>query len=155
MLRFFAFGLLVVLLDQLSKAWVESSLFLHQVIPIIPGFFNITYVTNTGAAFGILAGHEGWRHLFFQCISVLALGGLAYLYWSARSSSKALFWGCCLIFGGALGNLLDRIRHRHVTDFLDLYIGSYHWPAFNLADSAITIGGLLLAFYFLRPGVDD
>ncbi len=145
----------VALLDQVTKAWIETNLHLHEMHPVIPGFFNLTYVTNTGAAFGFMAGHEGWRHLFFQSISILALGGLVYLYRVARSQSKLLFWGCSLVFGGALGNLIDRIRHKYVTDFLDFYVGSYHWPAFNAADSAITIGALCLIIFFLKTPEDQ
>ncbi|HDH98304.1 MAG TPA: signal peptidase II [Deltaproteobacteria bacterium] len=141
---------LIVLADQATKAMVVSNLHLHEVRPVLQGFFNITYITNTGAAFGFMAGSDKWRHIFFQIISVVALGGLIYLYRSSRSRSYQLFWGTSLVFGGALGNLIDRIRHRSVIDFLDFYAGSYHWPAFNIADSAITVGGVLLAWHFFR-----
>ncbi|OPL16216.1 MAG: hypothetical protein AVO38_09130 [delta proteobacterium ML8_D] len=141
---------LIVLSDQATKAIIVYNLKLHEVIPVFQGFFNITYITNTGAAFGFLAGSDKWRHIFFQTISVVALGGLLYLYRSSPSRSYQFFWGTSLVFGGALGNLIDRIRHGSVIDFLDFYIGSYHWPAFNVADSAITIGGFLLAWHFLR-----
>nr|HDN01140.1 signal peptidase II [Deltaproteobacteria bacterium] len=141
---------LIVLSDQTTKAIIVSNLNLHETRPVFQGFFNITYITNTGAAFGFLAGSDKWRHIFFQVISVVALAALLYLYKSSRSRGHQLFWGTSLVFGGALGNLIDRIRHRSVIDFLDFFLGSYHWPAFNLADSAITIGGVLLAWHFLR-----
>ncbi len=142
--------LLVVLADQISKAVVVSNLQLHEVRPVLQGFFNITYITNTGAAFGFMAGAGKWGHIFFQVISVVALCGLLYLYRSSRCRSYPLVWGISLVFGGALGNLIDRIRYRSVIDFLDFYAGPYHWPAFNIADSAITAGGILLAWHFFR-----
>ncbi len=141
---------LVVLADQATKAMVVSNLNLYEVRPVLHGFFNITYITNTGAAFGFMAGSDKWRHIFFQVISVVALGGLVYLYRSSHSRSYPLLWGTSLVFGGALGNLIDRIRYRSVVDFLDFYVGSYHWPAFNIADSAITVGGVLLAWHFFH-----
>ena len=141
---------LVVLADQVTKAMVVSNLNLYEVRPVLQEFFNITYITNTGAAFGFMAGSDKWRHIFFQVISIVALGGLVYLYRSSRNRSYPLLWGISLVFGGALGNLIDRIRYRSVIDFLDFYVGSYHWPAFNLADSAITVGGVLLAWHFFR-----
>jgi signal peptidase II len=141
---------LVVLADQATKTLVASNLHLHEVRPVLQGFFNITYITNTGAAFGFMSGSDKWRHIFFQVISVVALGGLFYLYRNSRCRSYPLVWGTSLVSGGALGNLIDRIRYRSVIDFLDFYAGSYHWPAFNIADSAITIGGVLLAWHFFR-----
>ncbi len=147
-LMFMLVAVSVTLLDQLAKIWVLHNLALYQHIAVIPSFFNLTHVTNTGAAFGFMAGDERWRHLFFQIVSVLALGGLFYLYMTARERGPMLFWGCSLVFGGACGNLIDRIRFGHVIDFLDFYLGTYHWPAFNVADAAITIGGGLLALHF-------
>ena len=141
-------------LDQISKAWIIHNLPLYRQIPVIPSFFNLTHLTNTGAAFGFMAGHEKWRHIFFQTVSFVALGGLFYLYITAKEKTGWLFWGCSLVFGGACGNLIDRIRFGHVVDFLDFYLGTYHWPAFNVADSAITIGGCMLAIHFLNFSTD-
>ena len=150
-IRSFLFvAFLVVLADQATKTLVVSNLHLHEVRPVLQGFFNITYITNTGVAFGFMAGSGKWRHIFLQVISVVALGGLFYLYRNSHCRSYPLLWGTSLVFGGALGNLIDRIRYRSVIDFLDFYAGSYHWPAFNIADSAITIGGVLLAWHFFR-----
>jgi signal peptidase II len=143
-------ALLIAGLDQLTKTWITSSLGLYETVPIIPGFFNLTHIMNTGAAFGFMAGQDAWRHTFFQMVSVLALGILVYLYRSSAARTHSLFWGCGLIFGGACGNLIDRLRHRSVIDFLDFYVGTLHWPAFNVADSAITVGGVLLAWHFFR-----
>ncbi len=150
MKTFFIIAIASFMLDQGIKTWIMSHLHLHETIPIIPGFFNITYITNSGAAFGILANSGKWGHIFFQVVSFAALGGLTYLVKQAKNKHPLLIWGAALIFGGALGNLIDRIRFKKVIDFLDFYIGQYHWPAFNIADSCITIGGLLLAIYFLK-----
>jgi signal peptidase II len=146
---FFIIAITVFVLDQLSKNLVLANFSLNDSIPVIPGFFNLTYVRNTGAAFGILAGQESWRHLFFQVVSVLALGAIIYLFWTSRRDRLAL-WGAALVFGGAAGNLVDRVRFGYVIDFLDFFIGRYHWPAFNVADSSITVGAFLLAVKFLR-----
>ena len=150
MKSFFIIAITSFILDQGIKTWIMSHLHFHETIPIIPGFFNITYITNSGAAFGILANSGKWGHIFFQVVSFAALGGLAYLVKQAKNKHSLLVWGAALIFGGALGNLMDRIRFKQVIDFLDFYIGRYHWPAFNIADSCITIGGLLLAIYFFK-----
>lgn len=147
---FLLVGSTVLILDQASKSWVLDSLGLYQQLPVIPSFFNLTHVTNTGAAFGFMAGQEKWRHLFFQVVSVMALCGLFYVYVTANKKTYRLFWGCSLVFGGACGNLIDRLRFGHVVDFLDFHVGVYHWPAFNIADSAITVGGVILALHFLR-----
>ncbi len=138
----------VLVLDQATKTWVLENLYLYQHLTVIPSFFNITHVTNTGAAFGFMAGQEKWRHVFFQVVSVVALGGLFYVYVTAGRKTGWLFWGCSMVFGGACGNLIDRIRFQHVVDFLDFYLGTYHWPAFNVADAAITVGGCMLAIHF-------
>ncbi len=148
-LQFIIVAVVVLCLDQITKTAVMENIPLYGRIIVIPSFFDLTHLTNTGAAFGFMAGHEKWRHLFFQLISFLALGGLFYLYITAPDKTVWLFWGCSLVFGGACGNLVDRIRFGHVIDFLDFYVGSYHWPAFNVADSAITIGGFFLALHFL------
>lgn len=146
-------GMVIVLLDQVSKTVITSHINLYEIRPIIPNFFNLTHLTNTGAAFGFMAGTERWRHIFFQAIAFAALGGLVYLYKNLHDKSYLFFWGCALIFGGALGNLIDRIRYRYVVDFLDFYVGTLHWPAFNIADSAITVGGVLLAWHFLHTPI--
>ena len=154
-IMFMVVAVAVLGLDQISKQWVLNNVPLYRQIPVIPSFFNITHLNNTGAAFGFMAGHENWRHLFFQTISFVALGGLFYLFITAKDQTRWLFWGCSLVFGGASGNLVDRIRFGHVVDFLDFYLGAYHWPAFNVADSAITIGGFMLAIHFLHFGSES
>ena len=149
-IMFLLVAITVLALDQATKIWVLHNLDLYQQLVVIPSFFNLIHVTNTGAAFGFMAGHEKWRHVFFQVVSVMALGGLFYVYLTAQEKTVWLFWGCSMVFGGACGNLIDRLRFGHVVDYLDFYVGTYHWPAFNVADSAITVGGCMLAFHFLN-----
>jgi signal peptidase II len=137
----------VVLADQLTKLWIMNSLPLHGKRIIIPGLFNLVYVTNTGAAFGLLAGeHTVWRQVFFIVVAVVALGAIFFAYRQVKTKGIVFVFAAGLIAGGAIGNLVDRIRFGAVVDFLDFYIKNYHWPAFNVADSAITVGvGLFLA----------
>lgn len=143
---YFAVITVVIVLDQLTKAMVVDSLSLYESREIIPGFFNLVYVTNSGAAFSLLADvNSPWRHYFFLTIGSAALVGLTIVYWKLRKANWLYSWALALIAGGAAGNLIDRVRFGSVIDFLDIYIGNYHWPAFNIADSAICIGaGLFL-----------
>ncbi|MDA8165953.1 MAG: signal peptidase II [Desulfobacteraceae bacterium] len=141
----------VILIDQLSKWWIMTSFFLYESRTVVPGFFNVTFVTNTGAAFGFLAGQENvFRQAFFVGIALLALAALALAYRHFRNEGRLAVTGLGLIAGGAVGNLIDRLRFGRVIDFLDVYIGPHHWPAFNVADSAITIGAGLLIFCSLK-----
>ena len=137
----------VVLADQLTKLWIMNSLPLHGKRIIIPGLFNLVHVTNTGAAFGLLAGeHALWRQVFFVVVALVALTAIFFAYHQVKTKGLLFTGAVGLIAGGALGNLVDRIRFGAVVDFLDFYIQNYHWPAFNVADSAITVGvGLFLA----------
>ncbi|WP_456434404.1 signal peptidase II [Thermosulfuriphilus sp.] len=140
--------LVVYLLDQASKAWALKALVQGPRV-LIPGLLDLTLVENTGAAFGFLAGEEGWRHYFFVTVSLLALAMIVWIFVTAKDRPAVLALGTGLVFGGALGNLTDRIRFHRVIDFIDVHWTGYHWPAFNIADSAITVGGCLLAYYFL------
>lgn len=135
-----------IAVDQLTKAWIIDSLRLYESVEIIPGFCNLVYVTNSGAAFSMLAKVDSpWRHYFFLGVGSLALVGITVAYWKLRKVSRYYGLALALIAGGAAGNLVDRIRFGAVIDFLDLYVGRYHWPAFNVADSAICVGaGLFL-----------
>jgi signal peptidase II len=139
--------LFVVLADQLTKLWIMHSLPLYGKRIIIPGFFNLVHVTNTGAAFGLLAGeHALWRQVFFVGVALVALGAIFLVYRQTKTKGLVFTIAVGLIAGGAVGNLIDRIRFGAVVDFLDFYVKNYHWPAFNVADSAITVGvGLFLA----------
>ncbi len=142
---------LVMVLDQLSKMYVSSVIPLHASHPVIDGFFNITYVRNPGAAFGFLANTAPvFRSLFLIAVSGAAIVMILYFIAKNRSAGTLLIFALSLIVGGAAGNLLDRIRFGDVIDFLDVYIASYHWPAFNVADSAISAGAVLLIVEIFR-----
>lgn len=135
----------VLVLDQLTKAAVVQYMALHDSFPVIPGFFNITYVRNTGAAFGILSSQAPWiRSALLVGSSLLATGFILWIWFRERGSSWSRVICLGMILGGALGNMADRVRLGEVIDFLDLYWGRYHWPAFNVADSAVTLGILIL-----------
>ena len=149
-LIFFLIAAGVVLLDQLTKGLVTQKLLLHENLEVIPGFFNLTYVRNTGGAFGLLAGEASrLRTGLFLAVSCAALGIVFYLYTKIPPGKKWLDAGLALTFGGALGNLIDRLRFGEVVDFLDFHIGTMHWPAFNVADSAISVGIGIFCFYLL------
>ncbi len=143
----------VVILDQISKLAVVRTIPLHESIPVIPGFFDLVHIRNRGMAFGIL-NRPGENLSYFLLIgmTVLAVVVLLCLFRTITGSNPKAGFGLSLVIGGALGNLIDRIRIREVVDFLDVYIGSLHWPAFNVADSAITVGGIWLAVVLLREG---
>lgn len=134
----------VLALDQATKFYVDSRFRLFESITVIENFFNITYVRNKGAAFGILA-NSSFRIPFFIGVSLLASLGILWYLSRLRDELRLLPTALCLIFAGAVGNLIDRIRLGEVIDFLDAHWYQHHWPAFNVADSAITVGvGLLL-----------
>jgi signal peptidase II len=132
---------LVVAGDQLTKAWITANFGMFQTREIIPGLFNLTYLTNRGAAFGFLNGdHGSWRHAFFVGVALVAMVMMVFLLRQMQKEGKRFVVAIALIFGGAVGNLIDRLRLGAVVDFLDVYWADYHWPAFNVADSAITVG---------------
>ena len=137
----------VVLLDQASKSAVSAALKMHEIRPLIHGLLNLTLVHNTGAAFGLLAGQTSiLRTIFFLGVSLVAMGVILWMVFRLPQDQKVELLALSLIFGGALGNVIDRARLGEVIDFIDVYYHNYHWPAFNLADSAITIGVILLLF---------
>ncbi|MGB9499984.1 MAG: signal peptidase II [Dissulfuribacterales bacterium] len=141
---------LVVILDQITKWAVARSITLYDVIELIPGFFNLIHIQNTGGAFGVFAGRQNsLQSLVFVLISIAAMCLIVYLYKNTPEEYPILSFGFSLIFGGAMGNMIDRIRFGRVTDFIDLYIGNLHWPAFNIADSAITVGMIIFGFYII------
>jgi signal peptidase II len=148
--------LAVVVADRLSKAWVIDNVSPWDTLTVIPGFFHIVYVENEGMAFSLLADADPqWRTAVLIGVSLVVLGFILVLYYQAlfaRPPAREAHspWPFALLSGGAVGNLYDRLFRGSVTDFLDLHIGSYHWPTFNVADSAITVGACLLAIELLR-----
>jgi len=148
-LYFLMIALAVFGADQATKQAIVKNFHLHQSLEIIPGLFHITYVRNTGAAFGILAGAESWRIYFFLGTGLIALIFLFHFFYS-NYKSPLVVMGTALVCGGAAGNIVDRLTRGYVVDFLDFFIGKYHWPAFNIADSAITVGIFLLILHFLK-----
>jgi signal peptidase II len=146
----------ILVLDQLTKMIVDRTMPLHHSIPIIDGFFNLTYVRNTGAAFGIFAGsHEAFRLPFLILVSILALGFVFLMLKRLPDDQIGLITALSFIIGGAIGNLIDRVLCGEVIDFLDFYWSHYHWPAFNLADSCITIGVLITLYYLIKAKGED
>jgi len=135
-------ALVVLVLDIVTKRWVESVLLHGQQIPLT-GFFNLVLTYNAGAAFSFLSDASGWQRWFFSAIAASASGLIIYLL-RKHAADKLFCMALSLILGGALGNLWDRITLGHVVDFLDFHVSNYHWPAFNVADSAIFLGAILL-----------
>jgi signal peptidase II len=145
----FLTALLVVILDRASKWLVAKDISLHDSIPIIPRVFYLTHVENRGAAFGLFAESPSqWKIGMLIVFSVIALIVVSALLWR-NSHAMMTAVGLSLILGGAVGNLWDRLLSGRVVDFLLVYIGSYQWPAFNVADSAIVVGAVLLVFEIL------
>jgi signal peptidase II len=138
-----------VWLDQASKAYIMQTMRLHESIPLIPNFFSLTYIRNPGAAFGILASSStGFRLLFFALTSLFALVLLGTIFFRLRQDDWMGQISIAAILGGAVGNLLDRVWLGEVIDFLDFYVNGYHWPAFNVADAAISVGVFFLILRF-------
>lgn len=143
-MRWLWVSFVVIVLDQITKYLAESQLELYQSIAVTP-FFNLTLAYNTGAAFSMFAHHSGWQR---WALSAVAIAASVMLFTWLRQLKKEERWQSCaivLVLGGAIGNLIDRLLHGHVIDFLDFYWQSYHYPAFNVADSAITVGAIMLA----------
>lgn len=135
----------VVVLDQLTKWLVRSELPLHDGVPVLPGFFSIVHAANRGGAFSLFAdAHEAIRLPFFFAAAVIAVGFLIYFVRQIPSDQRLLLFALAAVLGGALGNLIDRAVFGQVTDFLLVYYRGWTWPAFNVADSFITIGVTIL-----------
>ena len=135
----------VLFADRLSKQLVANNILLHDSVPVLPGFFHLTHVQNRGAAFGLLSESPSqWTVGMLITFSIAALVVVSLLLWRNSHSMSTTGVGLALILGGALGNLWDRAVAGYVVDFLDFCVGSYHWPAFNVADSAIVVGALML-----------
>jgi len=141
----FLIAVLVVALDRLSKWLVAQNITLHDSINVLPGFFHLTHVENRGAAFGLFSDSPSeWKIAVLILFSLVALVVVSALLWKNSHVMSSTGFGLALILGGAVGNLWDRLLDGHVVDFLDFSVGGYHWPAFNVADSAIVVGALLL-----------
>lgn len=140
----------VVVLDRVTKSYIDRTFDLYDSLPVIDGLFNITYLRNPGGAFGILAGHDAaWRLPFFIAVTALAVVVLAYFLRQVSASQPVLLFALSGILGGAIGNFIDRAVAGEVVDFLDFHWRGYHWPPFNVADSFITIGTAILLLHSL------
>jgi signal peptidase II len=141
---------ITLILDQATKVLVVQNIPYHGEIKIIPGLLNLVYIRNRGAAFGFLSGARGnfWPP-FFLILTLVATAFVLFLLVRTIRQKQTVTFSLALILGGALGNLVDRIRSGSVVDFMDLHLYNVHWPAFNLADTAITIGGILLLIHLI------
>ena len=143
---------LVIVLDQLSKAWVLARLPEFQPVPVIDGFWNWFRTYNTGAAFSFLSDAGGWQKYLFVVLALVVSAVLAgWLAKTPRGDWRTAL-PFALVIGGALGNLIDRLQHGHVIDFIQWYWRDHYWPAFNIADSAIVVGAVALGLFALRQG---
>ena len=147
--------ILVTALDQVTKTLVLSYIDFHGSVPVIHGLFNIVHTRNRGMAFGLFNNPDSGRAFYIlTCVSVFAVLLIVFWFFRLKENEKSLIPGLALILGGALGNLIDRLRIGEVIDFLDIRIGSYHWPAFNVADSCISAGTIWVVvclLFFINP----
>lgn len=139
----------VIVLDQLTKAIVRADLQQYLPHPVIPGFLNWTLAYNTGAAFSFLADQQGWQRWLFSALAIVVSAVLARWLGKTPRGDWHTALPLALVIGGALGNLIDRLHAGHVTDFIQVYFGAWAFPSFNLADSAISVGAVLLAIFGL------
>jgi signal peptidase II len=156
MLKWLWISAVTLVLDQVSKLAVDGNMQLFESIPLMP-YFNLTYVHNTGAAFSFLAQAGGWQRWLFAGLAVVMSSIIAVWLYRLQKHETLMAVALSLVLGGAIGNLIDRVAYGYVIDFLDVYYQDWHWPAFNIADSAICIGvGLMLleSFGFGRKAVD-
>ena len=140
---FFILAGILAAVDQLTKYMIAAAIPLNTGISVIRGFFNLVHVRNTGGAFSIFAG-TGWRRYVFMGITVVVVAAIAYAYDKVGKKDDWTRIAYICIAGGAVGNLIDRVFLGEVIDFLDFYVGKYHWPAFNVADIAISTGAVML-----------
>jgi signal peptidase II len=140
-------SLAVLVLDQWTKHLAETSLAGRPPLTLVPGVLDLVHVENTGVAFGLFAaGSSTFGVLSLTVLGLVALGLVLYYFLRTPETNRGILFSLALILGGAVGNLVDRVMSGSVTDFIDVYVGTYHWPTFNTADSAITVGIVLLAF---------
>ncbi len=143
MLKWLGLSLFAILLDQGTKLAIANSMQLYQSIRIVP-YFKLTYVHNTGAAFSFLSEAGGWQRWFFAGLALVISVVIAVWLARLKKHETLLAVALSLVLGGAIGNLIDRLAYGYVIDFLDVYYQTWHWPAFNIADSAITLGVILM-----------
>jgi signal peptidase II len=154
MLRLLWLSALVVALDQFTKFWILAAFDDYQVVEVLP-VFNLTLVYNTGAAFSFLSDAGGWQRWFFIAVAAIVTVVMAVWLAGLRSHERLTGIGLALVVGGAIGNLIDRVWLGKVIDFLQLYWQQWYWPTFNLADSAITVGVMLLLLDVFFGGRDE
>ncbi|MDX2426993.1 MAG: signal peptidase II [Cycloclasticus sp.] len=156
MFRWLWLSALVIVLDQISKLWVVKHFDLYESVALLPSV-NLTYVHNTGAAFSFLSSAGGWQRWFFIAIALIATTILMIWLSRLKRSERWMAVTLSLILGGAIGNLYDRISYGYVIDFIDVYYKTWHWPVFNVADSAISVGivMMLIDAFFSKNSTSD
>ncbi len=147
--KWFALSALIIIIDQITKYAASSMLLMHEPVPVLP-FFNFTLMHNTGAAFSFLADQGGWQRWFFAALALGVSIVLTVWLYRLKTHEKWLALALSLVLGGAVGNLIDRVYYGYVIDFIDIYYNTLHWPAFNIADSAITAGAVMLVIDTFR-----
>ena len=153
--RWLALSIVVIVLDQISKQMVMDSMTLFQSIELT-SFFNLYYVHNYGAAFSFLSEQSGWQRWFFTIVTSGVTLGILYWLSKLKASQTLLIAALVFVVGGAVGNLIDRVLFGYVIDFIDWHYGGYHWPAFNVADAAISLGAVLLILdTIINPETED
>jgi signal peptidase II len=152
----FSWVTVILIADQVTKFLVDQKMPLHHSIPVIDNLFSLTYIRNTGAAFGIFSGSAAaFRLPFLILFSTIAIGFILMMLRRLPDRETGLITALAFILGGAIGNLIDRIAYGEVIDFLDFYWSRFHWPAFNLADSFITVGVLITVYYLIKAKGED
>jgi|SRR5262249_44946755 signal peptidase II len=151
-LKVYSCALAVAILDRFTKWIIETRVSFVDTYKVIPGFFDIVHSQNRGVAFGLFNDATSeWRTTLLSVFSLAAVVAVGIMLWHPERLDRRSMWGFVLVLGGAAGNVFDRLVFGRVTDFLELYLGSYHWPTFNVADSAIVIGCGLLLLDVLKP----
>jgi signal peptidase II len=151
-LKVYGWALAVAALDRLTKWIIESQVSFLDTYRVVPGFFDIVHSQNRGVAFGLFNDSTSeWRTALLALFSIVAVVAVGAMLWRPERLDRKTLWGFVLVLGGAAGNVFDRLVFGRVTDFLELYVGQYHWPTFNVADTAIVIGCGLLLLDVLRP----